>query len=198
MPLWAQLGQELRPEASGDQRAQGMARRRRSPLVVEHEDVLHRDDITLHAHHLGHVRDAAGTILEPGLLDHQVDGTGDLLADRADGRSTPAMSTSVSTRASVSRGELAWTVEIEPSWPVFIAWSMSNASAPRTSPTMIRSGRMRSGVLTRSRTVHLALALDVRRACLEPDHVLLVQPQLGCVLDRDDPFASRDEAASAR
>ncbi len=41
----------------------------------------------------------------------------------------------------------------EPSWPVFIAWSMSSVSAPRTSPTMIRSGRMRRALRTRSRIV---------------------------------------------
>ena len=40
-----------------------------------------------------------------------------------------------------------------PSWPVFIACSMSSASAPRTSPTMMRSGRMRSALITRSRAV---------------------------------------------
>ena len=28
----------------------------------------------------------------------------------------------------MSRGVLAWTVQIEPSWPVFIAWSMSRAA----------------------------------------------------------------------
>ena len=33
-----------------------------------------------------------------------------------------------SRRASASRAELAWTVDIEPSWPVFIACIMSNAS----------------------------------------------------------------------
>ena len=67
------------------------------------------------------------------------------------GRSTPAVSTSVSRRDSASRGEFAWIVVSEPSWPVFIAWSMSRVSAPRTSPTMIRSGRMRSAFRTSSR-----------------------------------------------
>ena len=67
------------------------------------------------------------------------------------GRSIPAISTIVSIRASASRGELAWTVVSEPSWPVFIACSMSSASAPRTSPTMMRSGRMRSELRTSSR-----------------------------------------------
>ena len=46
----------------------------------------------------------------------------------------------------VRRGE-------RPSWPVFMACSMSSASPPRTSPTMMRSGRMRSTLRTRSRTV---------------------------------------------
>ena len=41
----------------------------------------------------------------------------------------------------------------EPSWPVFMAWSMSRASPPRHSPTMIRSGRMRRELRIRSRIV---------------------------------------------
>ena len=61
------------------------------------------------------------------------------------------MSTMVSRRDSESRGLLAWTVVIEPSWPVFMAWSMSSAAPSRTSPTTMRSGRMRSEFLTRSR-----------------------------------------------
>ena len=56
----------------------------------------------------------------------------------------------VSRRLRASRGVLAWTVVIEPSWPVFIAWIMSRVSAPRHSPMMIRSGRIRSAFLTRS------------------------------------------------
>ena len=52
-----------------------------------------------------------------------------------------------------SRGLLACSVPIEPSWPVFMACSRSKASGPRTSPTMMRSGRMRRQLLTRSRMV---------------------------------------------
>ena len=66
------------------------------------------------------------------------------------GKSTPVIMIICSSRESASRGVLAWIVVIEPSWPVFIACSMSSASAPRTSPTMIRSGRMRSALRTRS------------------------------------------------
>ena len=63
------------------------------------------------------------------------------------------MSASVSTRRSASSGEPACTVDSEPSWPLDIAASMSSASGPRTSPTMIRSGRMRSALRTSRRTV---------------------------------------------
>ena len=38
---------------------------------------------------------------------------------------------------------------------------------------------------------HLAAALEVRRARLEPDHVRLAQPQLGGVLDRDHALVRR-------
>ena len=104
------------------------------------------------------------------------------------------MLTIVSRRASASRGVLAWTVVSEPSWPVFMACSMSSASPPRTSPTTMRSGRMRSAFLTQVALRDLALALDVRRARLEADDVRLLQLQLGRVLDRDDALVVRDEA----
>ena len=58
---------------------------------------------------------------------------------------------SVSRRWIASSQELACTVTSEPSWPVLSAWSMSSVSPPRTSPTMMRSGRMRSELRTRSR-----------------------------------------------
>ena len=54
-------------------------------------------------------------------------------------------------RAIASRGLLAWTVVIEPSCPVFIACNMSSASSPRTSPTTMRSGRIRRALITSSR-----------------------------------------------
>jgi hypothetical protein len=40
-----------------------------------------------------------------------------------------------------------------------------------------------------------ALALDVGRAGLQPDDVLLLELQLDGVLDRDDPLGLRDERA---
>lgn len=69
------------------------------------------------------------------------------------GSARPATPIMFSSRVSASRGVFAWIVASEPSWPVFIAFSMSSASAPRTSPRMMRSGRMRSALRTSVRCV---------------------------------------------
>src|SRR3546814_4802086 len=50
----------------------------------------------------------------------------------------PPKPRSISSRPKASRAELAWIVAIEPSCPVLIACSISMASAPRTSPRMMR------------------------------------------------------------
>ena len=44
-------------------------------------------------------------------------------------------------------------VDSDPECPVFSAWSKSKASLPRTSPTMILSGRSLKLIFTRSRIV---------------------------------------------
>ena len=103
------------------------------------------------------------------------------------------MPTIDSTRDSASRGVLACTVVIDPSWPVFIACSMSSTSPPRHSPMMMRSGRIRSAFLTRSRASTSPSPFDVGRARLQPHHVPLLQLQLGRVLDGDDALAVGDE-----
>lgn len=68
------------------------------------------------------------------------------------GSSIP-ISTIVSSRLNISAGLLACPVLKLPSCPVFSACSISMASAPRTSPTMIRSGRIRRAERIRSRMV---------------------------------------------
>ena len=78
-----------------------------------------------------------------------------------------------------------------PSWPVFIACSMSSASSPRTSPTMMRSGRMRSALIDELALPDRALAFDVRRARFQPDDVTLPQHQFRGVFDRDDALVGR-------
>ena len=119
------------------------------------------------------------------------------------GRSMPAIKTIVSMRDKASRVLLAWTVVIEPSWPVFMAWSMSSASSPRHSPTMIRSGRMRRALRTRSRVVTSPLPSMLAAGSPAGRHGLL-QLELGGVLDRHDPLVvgdnrrARSETSSCR
>ena len=50
----------------------------------------------------------------------------------------------------------------------------------------MRSGRIRRALMTSCRWLDRALAFDVGRPRFEPDHVLLVQLQLGGVLDGRD------------
>ena len=102
-----------------------------------------------------------------------------------------------SMRDSASRGELACSVPIEPSWPVFIACSRSNASGPRTSPTMMRSGRIRRQLRDQVAHGDLALAFEVRRARLQPDDMRLLQLQFGGVLAGDDALVVVDVAGQA-
>jgi len=72
---------------------------------------------------------------------------------------------------------------------------MSSVSAPRTSPTMIRVGPHAERVAYELADLDLACAFDVRRARLERDHVVLLELELGGVLDRDDALVGRDERA---
>ena len=64
-----------------------------------------------------------------------------------------ACSTSDSRRRSASRGPLAWHVENDPSWPVFMACTSPSTSGPLISPTISRSGRSRSAVRTSASSV---------------------------------------------
>src|SRR3954468_7256704 len=51
--------------------------------LLEHEDILHHDHVTLHALDLGDVRDTPRAVLQTCLVDDEVDGGGDLLPNRA-------------------------------------------------------------------------------------------------------------------
>src|ERR1700704_1613197 len=51
--------------------------------LLEHEDVLHDDDVAFHALDFGDVGDLPGAVLEPALVDDEVHRRGDLLADGA-------------------------------------------------------------------------------------------------------------------
>ena len=59
----------------------------------------------------------------------------------------------IASRDAASSGELACRTARHPSWPLLMAWSMSTASPPRISPTMIRVGRIRRLFLNRCSSV---------------------------------------------
>ena len=92
-------------------------------------------------------------------------------------------------RRSASAGEPAWTVRERAVVPGRHRASMSSASPPRTSPTTIRSGRIRSALRTSRRIVTSPRPSSVRRPRLQAHDVRLLQPQLGRVLDRHDALA---------
>src|SRR5438477_1542302 len=80
-----QIVVELGHEAGGDEPAHDL------PLAVEAflleaEDVLHGDDVHLHAGDFADGDDLARSVGEPGLLDDEVHRAGDLLADGLDGQ----------------------------------------------------------------------------------------------------------------
>jgi hypothetical protein len=63
---------------------------------------------------------------------------------------------------------------------------MSSASAPRTSPTMMRSGPHAQGVDQQIASGDAAPPFDIHRARFHPHDVFLIQAQFRRVLDRDD------------
>jgi len=52
-------------------------------LLLEAEDVLRGDHVTLHAHHLADVGDPAGTVREAAHVNQELESGGHLLADGA-------------------------------------------------------------------------------------------------------------------
>ena len=108
-------------------------------------------------------------------------------------RSRPAASASASSRAGTSTAELACRVPQPPSWPVLRAASRSTTSAPRTSPTTSRSGRIRRACRTRVRSSMAPTPSTLAGPPLERDDVGMVGAQLGCVLDEDQPLGRVDQ-----
>ena len=161
--------------------------------VVEGEQVLQGDDVALHADHLGDVGDAARAVLETGLLDDQVDGAGDLLADGADrqvhaGHQHHGLETGerVTRGVGVQRRDRAVVAGVHG-----LEHVEGGGVADLTDDDAVGAHAQRVADQVADRD--LALALDVRRAGLEPEHVVLVQPELGGVLDGDDALVVRDE-----
>ena len=83
---------------------------------------------------------------------------------------------------------------MEPSWPVFMACRRSNASGPRTSPTMIRPGACAGSSY---QIAHGDLAPPSNSAgAFKAHHMGLLQLQLGGILAGDDALVRLDDSPS--
>jgi hypothetical protein len=111
------------------------------------------------------------------------------------GRSLPANKIRFSSRRTASSGVLACRVVIDPSWPVFMACSMSTASFPRHSPHHNPVGPHSQRVANQLPEWNRPGTLNVRWTCLQPHHVLLRKAQFGGIFDRDHAFTVRNERA---
>src|SRR5260370_29681420 len=89
--------------------------------LLEREELLELHVSMLDAGDLGDADDTPHTTTESGLLHDHVDGGPDRLADGPRRQVLPACKTRVSRRTRASCGLLACSVDIEPSWPVFMA-----------------------------------------------------------------------------
>ena len=186
---------EARPADAGrTMPADDLAVRILSDQIVD-EEILRDDDIAFHAQtsvmwvilREPSRRRAAWTMTstEATIISRMV----------RDGSAKPPMVIIDSRRDSASRGVLACSVPIEPSWPVFIACSRSNASGPRTSPTMMRSGPHTQAVLDQIAHRDLALAFEVGRPRFQAHDVRLLQLKFGGVFAGDDALVVIDDSA---
>ena len=197
----AHSGRRRRPAATTPDAASLSAKWGRIPVGraataarLREEQILDRDHFRLHPQDLGHVRDHPGAVDEPRDLDDDVERARDLLADRPqrqiDARREDEHLEArerVAGRVGVDGGERALVARVHR-----LEHVDRLGAADLTDDDAV--GPHAQSVPHEVADAHLALPLDVGRPCLERDDVLLVELQLGCVLDRQDPLAVGDEA----
>ena len=188
-----ELLDELRAQPGGHEPAEAAAVLVEALGVVVEEDVLEGDHVALHPLHLGDVGDAPGAVAEPGLVDDEVDRGGDLLADGADRQVHAGHQ---HHRLDAGQG-VAGAVRVDGADRAVVAGVHRLEHVERGGVADLADddavGPHAQGVLHQVADVDRALALDVRRAGLQPQHVVLVQLELGGVLDRDDALVAGDE-----
>ena len=157
------------------------------------EDVLRRDRRVLHVLHLGDIGDLAAAVADTRLLDDEVDGGRDLLADGAHRQLEAAhehhrleTGERVARVVGMGRRERAVMTGVHGLQHVerLAAADLADDDAVRTHT---------QGVLHEVADRDLALALDVRGTRLERHDMRLLELQLGRVLDGDDTLALGDE-----
>src|SRR5438093_287644 len=161
--------------------------------LLEHEDVLHDDDVAFHALDLGDVRDLPGPVLEAALVDDEVHGRGDLLADGPQGQ----VDAGHEDHRLEAREHVARTVGVTGGHRAVMARVHGLEHVEGLARTALADddavGPHAQGVPHELADGDGAPTLDVRRPRLERDDVLLAELELGGVLDRDDPLVVRDE-----
>src|SRR5215213_5209273 len=161
-------------------------------VAPERKDLLHADDVLLHADQLGDVGNAAGAVTQARQLDDQVDGRGDLLADRLGGQVQVGHQHHVLDAADgVARG-----VGVNRRQRAIVAGVHRLQHVERLAAAALADddavGTHAQGVLDQIPLGDEPLAFDVDGPGLETDPVLLGQLQLGWILDGDDPLPGRD------
>ena len=156
------------------------------------EDVLQRDHVGLHPQHLGDVGDAAGAVDQARDLHDQVEGARDLLADGAQRQVDAAgqhqrldTGQGVTRVVGVDGGQRAVVAGVHGLQHVHGLGSTTLADDDAVGPHT-------QGVADEVADRDLALALDVGRARLQRDHVVLLELELGRVLDGDDALVGGD------
>ena len=160
--------------------------------ILKGEDLLGLDDVVLHPAHLGDRDDAAHPVALALDLNDQVDGAGDLPADRllrelATGHHDHVFEThdGIAGAVGVDRTERAVVAGIHR-----LEHVEALGTADLAQDDAVRSHAQR--IPHQVALIDLAGPLGAHRARLQPDHVRLLQLQLRGILDRDDPVGRID------
>ena len=183
----------LRPHAGGTEPAGNPAFLGDAHLL-EHEDVLHGDDVAFHAGDLRDRRHLARAVGQARLLHDELNGRRNLLphgflrqVGRAHRDHRLDTGQRVARRVGVHGGQRSVVTGVHRLQHVegFLAADLADHDAIRPHT---------QGVDHELTLLDGALAFDVGRTGLETHDVLLVHLQFGRVLDRDDALLRRDEA----
>lgn len=161
--------------------------------LLKAEDVLRRDGRALHLLHLGDVGDLAAAVAHARLMDDEVDGRRDLLADGA----LRQLEAGHHDHCLEAREDIARAVGVRRRQRTVMARVHGLQHVERLARADLADddavGAHAQGIAHEVADGDSALALEVGRSRLERHDVLLLQAQLGGILDGDDALAVGDE-----